>query len=355
MAKKLHDSLIIRNTTIDNRICVPPMVTFIYNSPDGSVTDACIEHYRAIAKGGPGLLIMEAICVHPDGRLHETQIGIWEDKQIEGLSRLVEAVHVEGVPFLAQIHHAGVVGISEHPVCPSAYVRKKDDGTTVTGRALSIDELHTLQNDFIDAGRRAHQAGFDGVELHGCHAYFISQVLNHRVNIRTDIYGTDPVSFVTEIVDGIRRATSEDFIVGIRLGAFEPTLQDGIRNARTLDKAGLDFLDVSYGFFAESQPEKPADFPLIDIIHAAGEIRKAVSVPVFAVNGIRLPEQAQQVLDLVDVDMVDIGKGILVDADWPRKALAGETPWKCLSCSRCTFAMGTCAGRKLRARQESLT
>ena len=119
-----------------------------------------------------------------------------------------------------------------------------------------------------------------------------------------------------------------------------------------MDISGIDFLDISYGFFAESEPWKPDDFPYTDIIHAAGEIRKAVSVPVFAVNSIRTPEEAQDVLDRTGVDMVDIGRSILVDPNWPKTALAGGQPGKCLLCRSCTFARGTCAGRKLRLLQE---
>ena len=349
--KKLQDTLVLRHRTIRNRICVPPMVTFIYNREDGSVTDECVAHYQAIAAGKPGLLILEAVCVNPDGRLHATQIGIWDDSQIPGLARIAAAAHAEAVPIVAQIHHSGVVGIAAAPVCPSAYVLKKEDGTTVVGTELSPDALSALQQDFIQAGRRAYEAGFDGVELHGCHAYLLSQFLNRRVNTRIDAYGADVTLFVTEIMQAIREATSDAFLIGIRLGAYEPTLEDGIRNARALEDAGIDFLDISYGFFAESEPWKPDDFPFADIIHAAGEIRKAVSVPVFAVNGIRTPDDAQGVLDQTDVDMVDIGRSVLVDPDWPKTALAGGQPGTCLTCRRCTFIFGNCPGRKLRQRK----
>ncbi len=349
--KKLNDTFTLRHLAIRNRICIPPMVTFVYNREDGSVTDDCVAHYQSLAKGKPGLLILEAVCVNPEGRLHATQIGIWDDSQIEGLSRLAAASHAEQVPIVAQIHHAGIVGIADAPVCPSAYVLKKEDGTTVVGTELTTEALHALRQDFTEAGRRAYEAGFDGVELHGCHAYLLSQFLNRRVNTRADAYGAEVTLFVTEIMQGIRQATSDDFLIGIRLGAYEPTLADGIRNAKLLEEAGIDFLDISYGFFAESEPWKPDDFPYVDIIHAAGEIRKAVSVPVFAVNSIRTPEDAQGVLDRTDVDMVDIGRSALVDPDWPKTALAGGQPGKCLLCKRCTFVIGACAGRKLWAKK----
>lgn len=347
--KTLGDSLRIRNLTIKNRICVPPMVTFSLNSSEeGMSSDKNVNHYRSIARGGVGLIIQEATCVSPNGKLSQTQLGIWDDAHIEGLSKIVDAVHGEDCHIFVQIHHAGVVGIDENPLCPSAYTLKRKD-SEVMGREMSLGDIHTIQNDFILAGKRAFDAGYDGVELHGCHSYLISQFLNKRVNTRQDIYGTDPLRFVTEIVDGIRSETSEDFVIGIRLGGFEPTLEDGIRHAKHLDEHGIDFIDVSYGFYQELDPFKPYDFPLKDVIYAAAVIKKAVSVPVFAVNQIRLPEDAKEVLAVTDVDMVDIGRSILVDYDWANKALSGITPGKCVDCKSCTWRYDhtKCPGRIL--------
>ena len=119
--ERLFTAWKLKNLEIQNRICVPPMVCFGWSDESGMVVDKNVEHYRAMAKGGPGLIIQEATCVSENGRLSRDQLGIWSDAHVPGLKRIVEAVHGEGVPLLLQIHHAGVVSETEDPVCPSDY------------------------------------------------------------------------------------------------------------------------------------------------------------------------------------------------------------------------------------------
>lgn len=327
--KTIFEPFIIRNTTIKNRICLPPMIT--YGSGDEAGEDRT-NHYKQIAQGGIGLIIVEATCVTNEGQLRPNQMGIWDDKHIEGLKGIVDAVHSEGATAILQIHHAGIVGVYGH-LCPDEYPLNSE----VTGIKMTLDEIYSISNSFIQAGLRAYQAGFDGVELHGCHSYLISQFLNNRVNKREDIYGKNPEKFVIDILTGIRKLVSKDFIIGIRMGGFEPTLEDGIRYAQIFDEAGFDFLDISYGFSQEIEPYAPKDFPYKDIVYAAGEIKKNCGIPVFAVNQIRTAEQAQGVLSLTNVDMIDIGRSILVDYNWANKVKNGITPNPCFGCKECKW------------------
>lgn len=344
--KTLFGSFKIRNTQIKNRIVIPPMVVF---TTDEYANEARLNHYAAMADGGAGMIIVEATCVRDGGQLCHGQLGIWDDRHIEGLAKLAEIIHARGAKAIIQIHHAGVVGVNGHD-CPSPY-RLNDD---VTGRELSAEEIAALTQDFIDAGIRAHKAGFDGVELHGCHSYLICQFMNSRVNTRTDVYGAHPEKLPIDILKGIRAATDDSFIVGIRMGGFEPALKDGITHAKIFDEAGFDFLDVSYGFGQEQDIDAPADFPYKDIIYAAGEIKKQVGAPVFAVNSIRTGEQAQGVLSLTDVDAVDVARALLVDYEWVNKVRGGIEPDMCLGCPRCVWGRdgAKCPGRKLAARKK---
>ena len=352
MAKTMHDSFTLRHTTIPNRICVPPMVIFGYSDETGMVTDRNVAHYQKLAQGDPGLIIVEATCVSPEGKLSDNQLGIWSDAHIEGHKRIAEAIHAENRPALIQIHHAGVVGIADQPLCPSAYLNTRRDGSQVCGQELTIEDILRLQQAYIAAGQRAWQAGYDGIELHGCHSYLISQFFNSRVNTRPDEYA-DAMTFVRPIVEGIRTATDDDFIIGIRLGAYEPTLEDGITHAKALDAIGIDFLDISYGFDREADPICPEDWPYVDVVWAAGEIKKHVNAPVFAVNSINKPSEATDILVRTDVDMVDIGRSFLVDFDWAKKALAGETPGYCLHCPKCVWrGAAECPGQKLMNRNQ---
>ncbi len=342
--KKLFTEFNIKNIKIKNRICVPPMVIGLTN--DGYVTLENVEWYKELAKGGPGLIIQEATCINSDGRLSKKQLGIWEDDQIEGLKSIVNAVHAEDCKIFIQIHHAGVTGISENPLCPSPY-EYKGFSRTVVGHEMTMEEIKSIQNDFIQASRRAYEAGYDGIELHGCHGYLISQFLNKKVNTRTDEYGKNPEKFVLEIIDEIKKVTPEEFIVGIRLGGFEPEIEHGIHYAKVLEKNGIDFLDISYGFFNEQEIHVNEEYKYSNAVYAAERIKKEVSVPVFAVNGINSAEIAEEILNETKVDIVDIGRGVLVNPNWSNYARVGKDTGKCLNCAKCMWYAQSkiCAGK----------
>jgi 2,4-dienoyl-CoA reductase-like NADH-dependent reductase (Old Yellow Enzyme family) len=351
--KKLFSEFNIKDVKMKNRICIPPMVVGFSN--DGSVTTENIERYKKLAQGGAGLIIQEATCINIDGKLSEKQLGIWADEQIKGLKSIVDAVHEENCPIFVQIHHAGVVGISENPLCPSAY-EYKNPARTVVGREMTIEDIKSIQNDFIEAARRAYEAGYDGVELHGCHGYLICQFFNKRVNTRTDEYGTNPEKFVIEILEGIRKVTPKEFVVGIRLGGFEPTIEDGLHYAIVLERNGIDFLDISYGFGSEQKMNVPEGYKYSNAVYAAEKIKEEVSVPVFAVNGIYSAETAEEILRERDVDMVDIGKGALINPNWANDAKEGKDTGKCLSCAKCMWfgQSKVCAGKVIFERNNEI-
>lgn len=349
----LFDPVTIGSVTTKNRICVPPMVLYGHAGDDGLVTDAHVAHYGRLARGGAGLIIQEATCVQKNGRLRYDQLGIWSEDHIPGLRRITETVHQADCPIFIQLHHAGVAGAGPDYLCPSSYRYSSGYGEVV-GREMTPEEIGATKDAFIQAGRRAYLAGYDGVELHGCHSYLLCQFLNCRVNRREDGYGREPLSLVTEILEGIRAVTGPEFLIGIRLGGFEPALADGIAHAKALADQGIAFIDVSYGFAGEMDTSAPGDPDLPDIIRAADAIRSAVAVPVFAVGHIRLPEDAQRVFQRTCVDMVDVGRSSLVDPEWTNKARRGVTPGKCLDCAVCQWRVDAarCPGRKKRQMEE---
>lgn len=342
----------IKNLNIKNRICFPPVVCYSAGREDGFVTEQHIEHYRNIAKGGTGLIIQEATCVDKMGRLSRRQLGIWEDGQIDGLSGIVKAVHEEGCPILIQIHHAGAAGVEKELLCPSNYCFQKN-GSQNIGREMTIEEIHQIRQEFVDAAVRAYKAGYDGVELHGCHQYLMCEFFNGRVNKREDEYGIYPERFAVEILKAVKARVPKEFLVGIRLGGFEPDLKSSQQFAKILEKEGIDFLDISYGFTGEDETYAPDDFLFQPCIYAAQEIKKVVSVPVFAVNSIMSPEMAEEVLQKTNVDLVDIARGIMVNPSWANDALEGRDTGKCLHCRECSWSkdMETCKGRILLKRQ----
>ena len=345
---RLFEPWKLKHLPLKNRICIPPMVCYGFSENESYVSNKNIEHYRSIAKGGAALIIVEATCISREGRLSDTQLGIWDDSHIEGLSKIANAIHEENIPAFIQIHHAGGVGINEELWSSSNYTCEKR-GRTLEAHALSIEQIKIIQKQYVDACIRAYKAGFDGVELHGCHSYLMSQFLCTKVNKREDEYGKDPLRFVMEIFKEVKNNVPADFIVGIRLGGFEPTLENSIAYAKHLDEAGIDFIDVSYGFSLEHEPFTPEGYPFKDVIYAADMISKEVKTPVFTVNGIQTKELAEKVADLTTASMVDIGRGVLVNYNWVNDIKNNKYPGKCLACPRCLWNVDAskCPGRKL--------
>ena len=327
--KQLSDSFQIGNLTLKNRIAVPAMVCFDWTDDSGTVSDRHIAHYRALAKGGAGVIFSEAVCVTKRGRLHNTQLGLWEDEQIEGWKKLADACHESGVPFLAQIHHAGINGIDDVADCPSDYTPSHPHHTP--GKEMTLDRIVYIRNAFVKAALRCKAAGLDGVELHGCHGYLLSQFLSSKVNHRTDEYGEDRTLFVKEILESIRIACGKDFCVGLRLAAYEPTLADGLRHAKELAPF-VDFIDISYGIQSDTTA-CPEDFPFSAAIYGAMEVKNALpDMPIFGVHGIVSGEMAREALALTGIDAIDVGKGHLANYAFANAALSGQDTGTCLHC-----------------------
>ena len=346
--KLLFTPFTLKGKTVKNRLMVPPMVRFWRDRKDGHAEAADAAHYSAFAKGGFGLIVVEATCIRPGGELNACELGAYDDAYIEDLSSIAAAIKAEGAVAILQLHHAGLIAIGEDNVSASDALLESRGLNVKPSRAhgASEEEIEDLIRCFAAAARRAEQAGFDGVELHGCHSYLISQFLSRNLNRREDRYGK-PEQFALDVIARVKETVSDAFIVGIRLGAFEPTLKEGLRHAGAMEAAGIDYISVSYGFSILHAPEKPEGYPFIDVIYGAEEIKKAVSVPVFAVRSIVSAEQAEAILEKTRVDGVLIGRGALVNPNWPKDALAGTDTGRCMQCPVCYFRRHreNCPGR----------
>ncbi len=349
--KNLFEEFKIRDITVKNRICLPPLVCFGYAKEGGFVGEKNISHYTEMAKGGFGAIVVEATAISANGRLSKDQLGIWDDAHIDGHRSIVNVIHAENTPAFLQIHHAGLIAVGEDVVSASPCTEKNR-----TARGLSFEEVVEIEDAYVSAAIRAEKAGYDGVELHGAHNYLLTQFLNKRVNQRDDAYGEDETLIVKNILSKIRAKVSEKFVVGIRMGCFEPTLEDGIRHGKIFEEIGIDFLNVSSGFSLRADAFAPSDFPFADVIYGAGEIKKGVNVPVFAVYGIKSRDDAERVTELTNVDMVCIGRGALVNPNWPNDAKDDNNVGKCVQCPTCFWHEGRgsdCPGRKLLSRQKN--
>lgn len=329
----------IKDLEIKNRIVLPPMVCFKFGDSNGFVSKKNINHYEAIAKGGTGLIIVEATCVSESGRLSAEQLGIWSDDYIDGLSKIAQVCHKHGAKVIIQLHHAGLrtpKSVNEYTITSSDY--NNDD---ISARAMTKDELHALQEDFINAAVRAEKAGFDGIELHGAHSYLMTQFFSTKINNRTDEYGgnfDNRLRFTTEIFEGIKQKVNESFIVGIRMGCNENDLKTSIDIAKKFEILGMDYIHISTGF--DSTPineEIPEEFPGNWIVYGATKIREHLTIPVIAVNSIKTPEDANYLISNNLVDFVAIGKAQLADYNFTNHVKEGKAIVKCLGCKPCRW------------------
>jgi len=304
---KLFDSINIKNIKIKNRIVLPPLVRFSMVGKDGFVTERVVEWYKDVCAGGTGLVIVEASAVAEDGKLRENQLGIWEDKFIAGLKRIADICHEYEVPVLIQLHHAGfkekIKDVPEH----------------------ILDEI---LESFKRAFKRAREAGFDGIEIHGAHTYLISQLNSRLWNLREDKYGgtfEKRMYFSKRLIEETRELFNDDFILGYRMGGNEPEVKDGIEIAKYLEKLGVDILHVSSGvpdpaFKQERKIEMPCEFPLDWVIYMGTEIKKYVNIPVIGVRKIKKEAEASWLVENELLDFVAVGRAMIARPNWVEAA-----------------------------------
>lgn len=333
--------LTIGSLRLKNRIVMPPMVIW-KGGLDGTVTPEVLEHYGR--SQGAGMVIVEATAVSPEGRLAREQLGVFEDRHVDGLARLAAVIHEHGAVASIQIHHAGRNTSLENTfgaplVAPSA-VPAKD----IVPEALDEAGIERVLRCFAEAGRRAEAAGFDAVEIHGAHGYLVSQFLSPLANERQDRWGgslENRARFLIEIVRRVRAAVGPRLSVSCRLGAGEGesgglAVDEGIQVAKWLEEAGVPYLHVSTGI--GSAPKLAAEGgPWSDRLLLGAAVKKALRIPVIGVGGIVAPDQAERALAEGLVDLVAVGRGILADPQWAAKALAGreDTIYRCHQCRVC--------------------
>lgn len=329
----------IKKLEIKNRIVLPPMVCFKFAEDDGFVSSKNIEHYEKMAKGGNGLIIVEATCVSKNGRLSMDQLGIWSDEHISGLKRIAEVCHSNDTKVFIQLHHAGLrtpKGINEDKMTSSGY----NDGK-VYARAMTIGEIHSIQEDFVNAAIRAEKAGFDGIELHGAHSYLFTQFFSTKVNKREDEYGgniENRIRIVREIVEGIKQNVDSNFVVGIRMGCNENDLKTSISMAKMFEDMGIDYLHVSTGFDNTPINKKlPDDFPCNWIVYGGTMIKEHVDIPVIVVNSIKTVEQVRYLIDNKLADFVAVGRAQLADHNFANHIREGKDIIECLGCKPCKW------------------
>lgn len=347
MAKpKLYEPITLRYTTFRNRMWVSPMCMYSVDARDGVANDWHLVHYPTFARGGAGLVIVEATAVVPEGRISPQDLGIWGDEHIPQLARIAELVKGFGAGAAIQLAHAGRKA-STHPMLPdtpTGSVPIADGGWQTVApsvipfgdfdppRALSGDEVRGVVDAFVAAADRAVRAGFDAVEVHAAHGYLLHQFLSPLSNDRTDEYGGDLAGRARlhrEIVRAIRDAHPGIPIL-VRISATDwvtggLTVDDTTTVAGWLRHDGADFIDVSS---AANVPVAPIPVgPGYQVPLAAG-VRRA-GLPVGAVGLITNPWQAETILATEQADAALMAREWLRDPNlalnWAKELRADIT------------------------------
>ncbi len=342
----LFSPIRIGTMEVRNRIVMAPM-TSGYSSVDGFATRTLKDFYLARANGGAGLITCESCYVHKRGKGFVGHLALDGDEYIPDLSRLTQAVKSTGARIVLQLIHCGRQTTPSlcggQPLAPSAIpcpVLKE------MPREASLQEISEIIDAFVKAAARAVKAGFDGVEVHAAHGYLINQFLSPYSNKRTDGYGGDlwgRSRLLLEIVSAIKKALGADYPVFCRLSAEEfveggLTLKETRLVSQWLERIGLDALSVSGGVYeSAARIIPPMDVAPGSLVGLAAGIKEGVRIPVFTVAGISDPSFADKTLVQGKADMVALGRALLADPDWPRKAREGDIARirPCLYCNHC--------------------
>jgi 2,4-dienoyl-CoA reductase-like NADH-dependent reductase (Old Yellow Enzyme family) len=300
-----------------NRFMLAPL-TNTQSHSDGRLSDDEYHWLTMRAKGGFGVTMTCASHVQANGKGFPGQLGCFSDDHHEGLTRLAEAIKAENSLAVVQLHHAGMRSpedvIGEQPVCPS---NNEETGA----RALTLDEVGQLKEDFVMAAERVKKAGFDGVEIHGAHGYILCQFLSPTINQRNDQYGgslENRARIIFDIIDGIRARCGDGFLLGVRLSPerFDLRLGEILEiSERLLSEAQIDFLDMSlWDSFKEPVEEAYQGRSLLSYFTELdrGDVRLGTA------GKIHRPDDARRCLD-AGVDFVTLGRAAILHHDFPQQ------------------------------------
>jgi len=319
----LYSPIQFRNVELKNRWVMSPMC--MYSCENGMANDFHFVHYGSRAQGGTGLIIVEATGVEPRGRITNHCMGIWNDDQAEQLKKIVDFVHQNSESKIGiQLAHAGRKGSTWNniqipveegweTVAPSPIPYHP---TERIPHALSTDEIKEQIHNFKNAAKRAVKAGFDVIEIHGAHGYLVHQFLSPLSNIRTDEYGgsfENRIKFLLEIVEAVNEELNENVALFVRISGTEYAengwnLEDSVALAKILKSHNVDLIDVSSG--GNIHGAKIAVFDGYQVPFAS-EVKNKAGVKTGAVGLITQINQAEEILQKGDADLIFVAREIL--------------------------------------------
>jgi 2,4-dienoyl-CoA reductase-like NADH-dependent reductase (Old Yellow Enzyme family) len=337
----------VRSATVDN------------GAESGHVSEKQIKSFTALSAGGIGLIVTGMTAVHRSDYIRPSQNQLSGDERIPAYRRLTRAVHEKGAKIAVQLAHMGRErgkfpnDTTGQAVAPS-FIENDPYCEAKKYRAMTSDEIHELIEAFGNAARRAREAGFDAVQVHGAHAFLVAQFLSPYTNRRDDEWGgslENRLRFHTEIYRAIRQNVGEDYPVLIKLGVEDGfsgglDFSEGKRAAQILAEIGYDALEISQGLRGEQfegtefrtgidGPEREAYF------RAWGrEVKQSVNVPVMMVGGFRTPSLMIEIIEKGEADFISLCRPFIREPgivnEWQEGNLRRSG---CISCNKCIEAL----------------
>ncbi len=344
----LFSPLEIRGKRLKNRIMSSGHDTSM--PTDNLVNEPLVAYHRARARGGAGLIVMQVAGVHDSARYTSHVLMATDDACIPGYRRVAEACHAEGCVVLSQIFHPGrEIMESADGLLAVAYSASAspNERFRVMPRELDQPLIDEIVAGYAAAARRLHQAGLDGVEVVASHGYLPAQFLNPRVNRRKDGYNGDldaRLRFLREVLAAVRAATSEDFIVGLRLSADERD-PEGLSESESLQAAEavqgeLDYLHIVAGTSASLGGAihivPPMAIEPAYLAREAGTFKARLAIPLFVTGRINQPQEAEAILARGQADVCGMTRALICDPQMPNKAEAGRSDdvRACIACNQ---------------------
>jgi 2,4-dienoyl-CoA reductase-like NADH-dependent reductase (Old Yellow Enzyme family) len=340
---------------IPNRIVMPPMTTR-GSDDEGYVTEQMIAYYMARVHGGVGLITVEMASPEKAGRHRRRELGVYDDRFLPGLTRLVGEIHAGGAKASIQLGHGGghtrVDICGETPIAPSAIPHPVYETTfeTIIPQEMSKERIAQTTAAYVAAAVRARDAGFDCVEIHAAHGYLISQFHAPFENRRTDEYGgalENRARFGLGVLGAVKAAVPKLGII-YRLSVndfFSGGLayEEGLKIAFWAAQNGADALHVTAGHY-RSKPTAhrmipPMTEPDAPFLSFASDVKCLVSIPVIAVGRLGDPITATRAVESGRADFIALGRTLLADPQWVEKLRRAEPIRRCLACNTCIDGM----------------
>ncbi|MFC1838023.1 NADH:flavin oxidoreductase [Thermodesulfobacteriota bacterium] len=344
---KLFESLQINSLNIKNRFVRSATVDNL--GEDMCVTEAQLNFYRELSRGEAGLIVSSGLFPSLDGWAAPGQLGIHADEMIPSLKKITDTVHANGGRIVAQLMHAGWFGNPElcgfQTVGPSETVNPANN---LKVRELSSDEVEEKVDEFVRAGARAAEAGFDGVQIHAAHGWLVSAFLSPVTNHRNDKWGGSVLkrsNFVVAMVEGLRKVTGPNYPILIKLGIKEyhpegKSVEEGISSANMFIDAGIDAVEVSEGVeeipFNHIRPEETSPYYVEECRKTKAEISK----PIILVGGMRTLSEMEKIVDDGITDAISMCRPFIMDQHIVKKFREGTSDRSlCTSCNNCIQTM----------------